>query len=404
MRPSRGRPIHRREFLRAALGGASWFLGATLLPACGGGGGGGSRGGGGGLQSNISNLGPLQPADANGLMLPPGFTSRVVAQSGISPDGGGTLWHPAPDGGATFDAGDGGWIYVSNSEIGSGGGGVGALRFDAAGNIVSAYSILSGTNRNCAGGRTPWGTWLSCEEVAAGLVYECDPFGVASPVVLPSLGLFQHEAIAADPVSGYFYLTEDRTDGGFYRFRPSNPAPDLSAGTLEIAEVAGGGPEGTVVWHAVPDPSATAQATRYQVAQATPFNGGEGIAHFNGSVYFVTKGDNRVWRYDAATGALSILYDDGTHSSPILAGVDNVETSLGGELLVAEDGGDMQIVAITPQGATVPVCQIVGHNSSEIAGPAFSPDFTRLYFSSQRGTTGNSADGMTFEIAGPFVT
>ena len=71
-------------------------------------------------------------------------------------------------------------------------------------------------------------------------------------------------------------------------------------------------------------------------------------------------------------------------------------------LLVAEDGGDLQIVAITPRGRLIPLCALVGHDESEIAGPAFSPDFSRLYFSSQRGTSGRSQDGMTFEIRGPF--
>ena len=81
--------------------------------------------------------------------------------------------------------------------------------------------------------------------------------------------------------------------------------------------------------------------------------------------------------------------------------MDNVETSSYGDVLVAEDGGDLQIVAITG-GNVVPVVQLVGHDLSEMTGPAFSPDQTRLYFSSQRGTTGMSKDGMTFEITGPF--
>ena len=63
----------------------------------------------------------------------------------------------------------------------------------------------------------------------------------------------------------------------------------------------------------------------------------------------------------------------------------------------------MQLVAITPAGAVVPMLQLVGHSSSEITGPAFDPGGGRLYFSSQRGTTGNSADGVTFEITGPFI-
>ena len=111
--------------------------------------------------SNVDNLGPLGPADANGLMLPEGFTSRVIARSGEEPvPGAGYIWHDSPDGGAVFPVDDGGWVYTSNSEIFQPRGlaGAGALRFDDGGNLISAYSILQNTSANCAGGSTPWGT------------------------------------------------------------------------------------------------------------------------------------------------------------------------------------------------------------------------------------------------------
>ncbi|MGH7150958.1 MAG: alkaline phosphatase PhoX [Planctomycetota bacterium] len=402
------RPASRRDFLRLGAAGASWFLGLPLLSGCGGGGGGGGRGGGGNPpkpQSNIPNLGPLQPADANGVMLPPGFTSRIVAVSGVEPIGtSGYPWHAAPDGGATFAAPGDGWVYVSNSEVGSSNGGVGAIRFDDAGNILDAYPILTGTNDNCAGGKTPWDTWLSCEESGnGGRVYECDPFGIDPPLARPALGRFNHEAVAVDPIEDRIYLSEDRGDGRLYRFTPSNGLPDLTAGLLEVAEVLGAGPGGPVVWHPVPDPTGASTPTRYQVASSTPFDGGEWINYHGGRIYLATKGDDRIWRFDVANQSISILYDDDTSATPILTGVDNLEVSIDGDVLVAEDGGDMQIVAITASGGVVPICQLVGHDSSEITGPAFSPDSSRLYFSSQDGTTGNPSDGMTFEITGPFV-
>ncbi len=398
------RELNRRTFLQGGFATIGGFLGLSLLPGCGGGTGGGPPPTG----LNIGNLGPLGAPDANGVMLPAGFTSRIVARSGFAPVGSSpTLWHAAPDGGACFATGGGGWIYVSNSEIATNGGGAGALRFDSAGVVVDCYPILSGTSRNCAGGKMPWGVWLSCEESGdSGLVYECDPTGVAAAIARPALGSFNHEAAAWEATEGRLYLTEDRTDGRLYRFTPSSfvspGVPDFVSGALEVAQVTPG-PEGAVTWLTVPDPDGSPTLTRLQVAASTPFNGGEGIIARSGIVYFATKGDNRIWSYNVATGALIILYDDSTSPTPILTGVDNVELSSEGDVLVAEDGGDMQIVAITPAGAVVLLLQLAGHSASEITGPAFDPGGRRLYFSSQRGTTGASADGVTFEVSWPPI-
>jgi secreted PhoX family phosphatase len=115
-------------------------------------------------------------------------------------------------------------------------------------------------------------------------------------------------------------------------------------------------------------------------------------------VYWTAKGDNRVRAYDTETERMSVLYDAATSANPILTGVDNVTVSASGDVLVVEDGGDMQIVAILPSGELLPLAQLVGYPESELTGPAFDPSGTRLYFSSQRGPKG----GTTFEITGPF--
>lgn len=358
--------------------------------------------------SNLGNVGPLQAADANGLRLPVGFTSRVVGRTGEVPPGTtGYVWHQAPDGGATFATGDGGWIYVSNSEVGALQGGVGALRFAADGTAVDAYPILAGTSRNCAGGPTPWGTWLSCEEIPNGRVWECDPNGIAVPIVRPALGVFTHEAAAVDPDRDHVYMTEDEVDGRLYRYVPPDDieadVPDLDGGRLEVARVVDASGEGAVEWLTVPDPTfSDGVPTRRQVPESTAFLGGEGIWYGFGVMYFTTKIDNRVWAYDVEARRLEIVYDDDTASTPVLTGVDNVTVSAQGDVLVAEDGGDMQIVALTPTGAIVPIVQVVGHDRSEVTGPAFDPSGTRLYFSSQRGAGNPPSGGVTYEVTGPF--
>ena len=361
-------------------------------------------------KSNVDQLGALQPADANGLRLPAGFSSRIVARSGQEPvPGSGYIWHSDPDGGAVFPVNDGGWVYTSNSEIRTprGLGGAGALRFDSGGNLISAYSILQNTSANCAGGPTPWGTWLSCEEFSEGMVWECDPMGGDAAIVRPALGVFPHEAVAVQSETGHLYLTEDLPDGRFYRFIAAgmdlNGNPDLSVGALQVAQVVAG-EEGDVTWHDVPDPMAVVTPTRLQVPQSTVFNGGEGIYMHGQTAFFTTKGDNRVWAYDTAEQQVFIVYDDDFFTDPVLTGVDNVTVSMGGDILVAEDGGNMQIVAISPSNSIVPLIEIVGHAGSEIAGPAFCPSGDRLYFSSQRGESINPRSGITYEVSGPFLT
>ncbi len=131
------------------------------------------------------------------------------------------------------------------------------------------------------------------------------------------------------------------------------------------------------------------------------FIGGEGHRLFlMRKIVFTTKGDNRVWSYDTLTQRLSILYDADDYLTPILTGVDNITVSKNGDIFVAEDGGDLQIIVIDEQGDLYPIAQLEGHDRSEIAGLAFSPNGKRLYFSSQRGVSGRSEDGVTFEMSG----
>lgn len=422
--------MRRREFLKtsmaavgaAALGPGFWER-VFAAPA----------------QPGTGPYGPLQPPDANGLMLPAGFSSRVVARSGLPVAGTSYPWHLWPDGAFSFPTADGGWIHVVNSEAPVPAdiplasdlqriGGAGAIRFDASGNIVDAYRVLGGTRSNCAGGATPWGTWISCEEfddsvrggstASAGNAWECDPAGAAAPIKRSALGTFKHEAVAVDPATHRVYMTEDLPVGRFYRFTPasfSGTPADLDAGDLAAAQLVGpaGGPW-NVVWHSIPDPAAATKSTRDQAPATTPFDGGEGCFIDAGIVYVTTKGDNRVWRYHVASETMDILYDGAEHPDPVLNGVDNVIVSRSGDVYVAEDGGNMEVCVITPDNQVARVVRATGPEhgfenplpspasaiptTSEISGLAFSPDGSRLYLNSQRAF----ALGITYEVRGPF--
>ena len=357
--------------------------------------------------------GPLGPPNEVGLMLPQGFSGREIARGGRALGSVPYPWHFASDGQATYRTLAGGHILVSNSEAPSAtGGGSSAIRFAPDGSIERAYRILGGTNLNCAGGPTPWGTWLSCEEHEGGMVWESDPAGILPEVPRPALGNFSHEAAAVDPERGHVYLSEDQGDGCFYRFTPDTGA-DLSSGVLEAAVVDGAG---AVRWVQVPDPNVVTQGkpTRQQVPGATKFAGGEGLWHHQGVIYFTTKGDRKVWAYDCAAQTMDLLYHHSFTPDAALNAVDNVTVSPYGDVYVCEDGGNMEICLITPDRVVAPFLRFgnadgsvaTDHEASEVVGVVFDPTGTRMYFGSQRaypyvpGTP--AADGAVYEVTGPF--
>lgn len=399
---------------------------------------------------SLSNIGPLMESDVDGIMIPEGFRIRRVATAGKDPSGVIELpslglfshpWHWFPDGGAVFEAEDGGWVYVSNSET-TLTGGVSALRFDRDANITACYPILSGTRRNCAGGATPWDTWLSCEEVTDGKVFECDPMG--SPETareLPALGIFNHEAVAVDLKTKTLYLTEDAGDGRLYRFRSNGmvtaingrPGLDMQNGVLEVLEIKdfeNGGYQddldearkvARVSWVPVQSPELSQSTVRASIqestgigAPGTVFKGGEGIWHqefpeeqrpivsgaagpLRAVVYFACKGDNRVYALDIDNDLIEVVFDNEQLLTPDIPfdDVDNITISPMNDVIVAEDGDAMRLMVMNPNKPSKILLQVPG-GGSELTGPAFTPNGEYLYFSSQR--AGLLKGGKTYEL------
>jgi secreted PhoX family phosphatase len=246
-------------------------------------------------------------------------------------------------------------VYASNAESAPavGPAAVSAIHFGPDGQVRDAYMVLTGTAINCAGGGTPWGTWLSGEEHAGGQIWECDPFHPSQGVPRPALGIYKHEAAAVDGIHRHVYLTEDEGDGRLYRFVPRN-YPDLSIGRLEVAAVDG---PGNVTW--IPVSDGPVGATKPRPAGSTAFDGGEGIFCRGSHVYFTTKGDTRLWRLDTIRQTLCVLYDGEANPGAPLHGVDNVFVSAAGEVFVCEDGNDQQINVVRAGEVVGPLLQLV---------------------------------------------
>jgi uncharacterized protein len=422
----------------------------------------------GGAVPTAGGYGPLVPDPAGLLDLPQGFSYRVISKLGDRMDDG----HFVPDsadGMGAFRLDGRRMALVRNHELSirqvSGGpirgAGAGVPAFDRgpdgrpmpggtttiiydyrAGRVESQFLSLVGTLRNCAGGTTPWGSWLTCEEDVTkagsnglerdhGWVFEVPAgrTGINTPVALSAMGRFNHEAAAVDPRTGIVYLTEDRDDSLFYRFLPERRGALALGGRLQALAFRDRGLgadsrnwDGVTLpvqsWRdadwidmAGPESPDDDLRKRGHAQGGVLFARGEGIHFGDGELYFCcTNGGaaklSQIMRYRPSRfegqsaersepGQLQLFVE--STSKAMLNFGDNIVVAPTGHLIICEDqygaAVDNHLRGITPAGSVYALARV--REQTELAGACFSPDGRTMFV--------NVYDpARTLAIAGPW--
>ena len=394
------------------------------------------------------------------LALPTGFSYTVLSYTG-KPMSDGNATPGAFDGMAAFPLPNGNVRLIRNHENrdvpesarvkgdasraydARGGGGTTSLEVrlaaDGSASLVRDFVSLNGTIVNCAGGPTPWGSWLTCEESTEGRAFgwaqehgyifevPASAEGPVTPVPLTAMGRFIHEAVAVDPGTGIVYETEDRQIAGFYRFIPQQRGVLSAGGRLEMLAIDGranydtadGQQMGTTLpvhWVAIeqPDPTGSWGDTAAVFAQGFTKGGArfsrlEGCWWGDGGVFFhATNGGDakvgQVWFYrptSADAGALTLVFE--SPSPDVLNYPDNITVSPRGGIVMCEDGaGEQFIRGLTRDGRIFDFARNL-LNRTEFAGACFSPDGRTLFLNIMGSTTdAGTQKGVTVAIRGPW--
>ncbi|MEL6687406.1 MAG: alkaline phosphatase PhoX [Pseudomonadota bacterium] len=455
----------RRQFIRNAMAMAAAAPAYSALSACA------TR------ATQMTRSGPRMIADPEGLLdLPPGFKYQRLSEIGqIMSDG--FRVPGAHDGMGAFaiDGDPDRCVLVRNHELdldetanGPFGAGKGLPNgldrnavFDVAPNgdpvaggtttliyntrtreLEQSFLSMVGTERNCSGGVTPWGSWITCEETETApnrLASQYHGYAFEVPATarslvparpLKAMGRFKREGAAIDPRTGIVYQTEDSGTGLLYRFIPDAYGELHRGGRLQAlaivdmpsADTRNWSESGsrfsvgqTVLTRWVDLDDVEAFETRLQergyALGAARFARGEGIAWAmdpsGSAAYFAcTNGGaakaGQIWRYTPSPyegtpqetnvpGQLTLHYESPSRTEMDMC--DNLVASPWGHLIVCEDGSDDDYLrGVAPNGT---VYDIACSPSSELAGACFSPDGQTLFVNVQK-------SGVTAAITGPW--